>query len=135
MVTPSPLRRLNVLVIDDEPFILEYVRKVLHQAGYATFLAENADQALARFEERKGEIDLVLTDIVMPDSIDGLELATRIQRIEPTVPILFITGAIPQDDPHMLSLMNGGFLLRKPFFPDQLIRFVENQVEHLHLAV
>ncbi|HXM29703.1 MAG TPA: response regulator [Chthoniobacterales bacterium] len=135
MVTPSPLRRLNVLVIDDEPFILEYVRKVLHQAGYATFLAENADQALARFEERKGEIDLVLTDIVMPDSIDGLELAARIHRIEPTVPILFITGAIPQDDPHMLSLMNGGFLLRKPFFPDQLIRFVENQVEHLHLAV
>jgi CheY-like chemotaxis protein len=135
MVTPSPLRRLNVLVIDDEPFILEYVRKVLHQAGYATFLAENADQALARFEERKGEIDLVLTDIVMPDSIDGLELATRIHRIEPSVPILFITGAIPQDDPHMLSLMNGGFLLRKPFFPDQLIRFVENQVEHLHLAV
>jgi len=135
MVTPSPLRRLNVLVIDDEPFILEYVRKVLHQAGYATFLAENADQALARFEERKGEIDLVLTDIVMPDSIDGLELAARIHRIEPTVPILFITGAIPQDDPHMLSLMNGGFLLRKPFFPDQLIRFVENQVEHLHSAV
>lgn len=135
MVTPSPLRRSNVLVIDDEPFILEYVRKVLHQAGYATFLAENADQALARFEERKGEIDLVLTDIVMPDSIDGLELATRIHRIEPSVPILFITGAIPQDDPHMLSLMNGGFLLRKPFFPDQLIRFVENQVEHLHLAV
>jgi two-component system cell cycle sensor histidine kinase/response regulator CckA len=135
MVTPSPLRRLNVLVIDDEPFILEYVRKVLHQAGYATFLAENADQALARFEERKGEIDLVLTDIVMPDSIDGLELATRIHQIEPTVPVLFITGAIPQDDPYMLSLMNGGFLLRKPFFPDQLIRFVENQVEHLHLAV
>ena len=135
MVTPSPLRRSNVLVIDDEPFILEYVRKVLHQAGYATFLAENADQALARFEERKGEIDLVLTDIVMPDSIDGLELAARIHQIEPTVPILFITGAIPQDDPHMLSLMNGGFLLRKPFFPDQLIRFVENQVEHLHLAV
>jgi CheY-like chemotaxis protein len=135
MITPSPLRRLNVLVIDDEPFILEYVRKVLHQAGYATFLAENADQALARFEERKGEIDLVLTDIVMPDSIDGLELATRIHRIEPTIPVLFITGAIPQDDPHMLSLMNGGFLLRKPFFPDQLIRFVENQVEHLHLAV
>jgi two-component system cell cycle sensor histidine kinase/response regulator CckA len=135
MGTPSSLRRLNVLVIDDEPFILEYVRKVLHQAGYTAILAENADQALARFEERKGEIDLVLTDIVMPDSIDGLELATRIQRIEPTVPVLFITGAIPQDDPHMLSVMNGGFLLRKPFFPDQLIRFVENQVEHLHLAV
>ena len=87
------------------------------------------------FEEQRTEVDLVLTDIVMPDSIDGLEVATRIQRIDPTVPVLFITGAIPEDDPHTLSLMNGGFLLRKPFFPDQLLRFVENQVEHFRLAV
>jgi DNA-binding response OmpR family regulator len=131
----NSLRKLNVLVIDDEPFILEYVRKVLHQAGYATFIAENGDQGLAMFEAQKGEIDLVLTDIVMPDSIDGLEVATRIRRIDPAVPVLFITGAIPEDDPHILSLKNGGFLLRKPFFPDQLLRFVENQVEHFRSTV
>jgi CheY-like chemotaxis protein len=135
MVTHSSFRRLKVLVIDDEPFILEYVQKVLHQAGYTTLIAESGDQGVAMFEERRTEVDLVLTDIVMPDSIDGLEVATRIQRIDPTVPVLFITGAIPEDDPHTLSLMNGGFLLRKPFFPDQLIRFVENQVEHFRLVV
>jgi two-component system cell cycle sensor histidine kinase/response regulator CckA len=135
MVNHSSFRRLKVLVIDDEPFILEYVQKVLHQAGYTTLIAESGDQGVAMFEERRTEVDLVLTDIVMPDSIDGLEVATRIQRIDPTVPVLFITGAIPEDDPHTLSLMNGGFLLRKPFFPDQLIRFVENQVEHFRLVV
>jgi two-component system cell cycle sensor histidine kinase/response regulator CckA len=135
MVTHSSFRRLKVLVIDDEPFILEYVRKVLHQIGYTTLTAESGDQGLAMFEERRTEIDLVLTDIVMPDSIDGLEVATRIQRIDPAVPVLFITGAVLEDDPHLLSLMNGGILLRKPFFPDQLIRFVENQVEHFRLAV
>lgn len=135
MVTHSSFRRLKVLVIDDEPFILEYVRKVLHKIGYTTLIAESGDQGLAMFEERRTEIDLVLTDIVMPDSIDGLEVATRIQRIDPAVPVLFITGAVLEDDPHLLSLMNGGILLRKPFFPDQLIRFVENQVEHFRLAV
>ncbi|SRR3984893_10185710 len=135
MVTHSSFRRLKVLVIDDEPFILEYVRKVLQQAGYITLIAESGDRGVAMFEEQRTEVDLVLTDIVMPDSIDGLEVATRIQRIDPTVPVLFITGAIPEDDPHTLSLMNGGFLLRKPFFPDQLLRFVENQVEHFRLAV
>jgi two-component system cell cycle sensor histidine kinase/response regulator CckA len=135
MVNHSSFRRLKVLVIDDEPFILEYVQKVLHQAGYTTLIAESGDQGVAMFEERRTEVDLVLTDIVMPDSIDGLEVATRIQRIDPTVPVLFITGAILEDDPHTLSLMNGGFLLRKPFFPDQLIRFVENQVEHFRLVV
>jgi two-component system, cell cycle sensor histidine kinase and response regulator CckA len=135
MVTHSSFRRLKVLVIDDEPFILEYVQKVLQQAGYITLIAESGDRGVAMFEEQRTEVDLVLTDIVMPDSIDGLEVATRIQRIDPTVPVLFITGAIPEDDPHTLSLMNGGFLLRKPFFPDQLLRFVENQVEHFRLAV
>jgi two-component system, cell cycle sensor histidine kinase and response regulator CckA len=110
------------------------VRKVLYQAGYGTFTAENGDEGIAIFEERRAEIDLILTDIVMPD-IDGIEVASRIQRIDPAVPILFTTGAIPEDDPHMLSLANGGFLLRKPFFPDQLLRFVENQVEHFRLAV
>jgi two-component system, cell cycle sensor histidine kinase and response regulator CckA len=135
MVTHSSFRRLKVLVIDDEPFILEYVQKVLQQAGYITLTAESGDRGVAMFEEQRTEVDLVLTDIVMPDSIDGLEVATRIQRIDPTVPVLFITGAIPEDDPHTLSLMNGGFLLRKPFFPDQLLRFVENQVEHFRLAV
>jgi two-component system, cell cycle sensor histidine kinase and response regulator CckA len=135
MVTHSSFRRLKVLVIDDEPFILEYVQKVLQQAGYITLIAESGDRGVAMFEEQRTEVDLVLTDIVMPDSIDGLEVATRIQRIDPTVPVLFITGAIPEDDPHTLSLMNGGFLLRKPFFPEQLLRFVENQVEHFRLAV
>jgi CheY-like chemotaxis protein len=135
MVTRSSFRKLKVLVIDDEPFILEYIRKVLHQVGYATLVAENGEQGLAIFEEHRAEIDLVLTDIVMPDSFDGMEVASRIQRIDPSVPVLFITGAVPEDDSHMLSLSNGGFLLRKPFFPDQLVRFVENQVEHFRLAV
>ena len=135
MDTPSSFRRRSVLVVDDEPFILEYVRKVLQQCGYEVSLARDGEQGLSAFEERKAEIDLVLTDIVMPDSIDGLELAERIRRIDPSVPVLFITGAIPEDDPRTLSLQNRGYLLRKPFFPDQLIRFVGNQVEQLHLAV
>jgi CheY-like chemotaxis protein len=134
MVAPSSFRKLNVLVIDDEPFILEYVRKVLNQVGYCVFIAENGHEGVTLFEERKAEVDLILTDIVMPD-IDGVEVAARIQRIDPAVPVIFTTGAIPRDDPHMLSLANEGFLLRKPFFPDQLIQFVENQVEHFRLAV
>ena len=134
-MTSASYRKLNILVIDDEPFILEYVGKVLRQVGYGTFFAEDGDKALALFEERRAEVDLVLTDIVMPESIDGLEVADRIRRIDPAVPVFFITGAIPDEDPQIRSLNDRGFLLRKPFFPDQLIRFVENQVEHFGLAV
>jgi DNA-binding response OmpR family regulator len=134
MRTPS-FRRLNVLVVDDEPFILEYVRKVLHEGGFGTFLARNADQGLTLFEERRAEIDLVLTDIVMPDSFDGLELAERIERIDSSVPVLFISGAVAENDSRTFQLKNGGYLLRKPFFPNQLLKFIADHVENLRLAV
>jgi DNA-binding response OmpR family regulator len=135
MHTPSSFRRLSVLVVDDEPFILEYVRKVLHADGYGTFLARNGDQGLTLFEERRAEIDLVLTDIVMPDSFDGLELAERIGRIDSSVPVLFISGAVAENDSCTFQLKNSGYLLRKPFFPNQLLTFVANHVENLRLAV
>jgi two-component system cell cycle sensor histidine kinase/response regulator CckA len=135
MHTPSSFRKHNVLVIDDEPFILEYVRKVLHEEGYGTFLAEDAGRGLALFEGHRAEIDLVLTDIVMPDSVDGLELADRIRRIDTSVPILFITGAVAENDARTVQLKKKGHLLRKPFFPNQLLQFVTSHVENLRLAV
>jgi CheY-like chemotaxis protein len=128
-------RKRSVLVIDDEPFILEYVRKVLQEDGYGTFVAENADRGLALFEEHRAEIDLVLSDIVMPDSIDGFGLADKIRRIDPSVPILFITGAVAENDDRTMLLKQKGQLLRKPFFPNQLLQFVARNAENLRLAV
>jgi two-component system, cell cycle sensor histidine kinase and response regulator CckA len=135
MQTASSLRKHSVLVIDDEPFILEYVSKVLQEDGYGTFVAEDGGRGLAFFEEHRAEIDLVLTDIVMPDSIDGLELAEKIRRIDSSVPILFITGAVAENDTRIVQLKKTDRLLRKPFFPNQLLQFVARNVENLRLAV
>ena len=113
-----------ILVTDDELFILQYVRHVLQLADFTVITTTTADQAWAILKRRLAEIDLVLTDIVMPGSIDGLELAARLRQLDRDLPVLFMTGAVLEDDPRTGGVIEKQSLLRKPFFPKQLVDFV-----------
>lgn len=121
-------RKLTFLVVDDEPFILEYVRQVLSRLGQRVLTARNGDEAWALFERQRNTIDFLLTDIMMPDSIDGFTLAERVRQVKPSLPILFITGALPDDDPRTLDLMERRLLLKKPFFPEQLVAVLQGHL-------
>jgi CheY-like chemotaxis protein len=113
-----------ILVADDEPFILQYIERVMQLANYRVITANTADDALIMLERRKAEIELVLTDIVMPGCMDGLELAEKIHQRTPGLPVLFMTGALPESDPRAAAMFEKQLLLRKPFFPRQLLEFV-----------
>jgi DNA-binding response OmpR family regulator len=117
-----------ILVTDDELFILQYVRQVLQLADFTVITTTTADQAWAILKRRLAEIDLVLTDIVMPGSIDGLELAARLRQLDHNLPVLFMTGALPEDDPRTGSVIEKQALLRKPFFPKQLVDFIGTRI-------
>jgi DNA-binding NtrC family response regulator len=111
----------TVLVVDDDLFILRYIEKALKMAKYEVKTANSGDQALIVLTEQK--VDLVLTDIVMPDG-DGFRLAARVKECDPDLPVLFMTGALPENDERAQSLCRLGVLLRKPFQPQQLWDFV-----------
>jgi CheY-like chemotaxis protein len=117
----------KILVVDDEPFILDYVGKVLTEAGYSISNALTGDAAWEMVSKQRIHFDLVLTDVVMPGSIDGLTLANRIRRHETSQRVVFMTGALPEGDPRGNGLQLNRDLLRKPFFPHQLRRFVDLQ--------
>ena len=117
-----------ILVADDEPFIVHYIQMVLQNANYGVIAAANGDEAWAIVERSHPQIDLLLTDIVMPGSMDGLELAARVHQLDPNLPVLFITGAMPEGDPRAAGIVEKRLLLRKPFFPNQLIDFVSARV-------
>jgi CheY-like chemotaxis protein len=120
----SPKHRPNILVVDDEPFIVQYVRRVLEHSNYGVVSATNAEQAWAIFEQRRVRISLLLTDIVMPGLMDGLDLAAKIRKVEPAFPILFLSGAIPEGDPRAAGITGERLMLRKPFFPKELLDFL-----------
>lgn len=117
-----------IIVVDDEPDILQYVREILRRANYEVIRATSGDQAWTLFKEHRPEIDMVLTDVVMPGSIDGLELAAKIHQVEPGLSVLFVTGALPEGDARAVGIVEKKLLVRKPFSPKQSIELVEGRI-------
>jgi response regulator NasT len=77
MSSPVPPRRL-ILLVDDDPLLLEYLSTVLGHAGYDTLTATSAAEALQRVAEREADIALALLDVTMP-GMSGLDLARRLK--------------------------------------------------------
>jgi len=89
MSAPVPPRRL-ILVVDDDPLLLDYLATVLDHAGYDTVKAASAAEALQRVVEREADIALALLDISMP-GMSGLELALRLKE-HTSVAFMFLSS-------------------------------------------
>ena len=117
-----------ILVADDEPFILQYIEHVLQLADYRVVTATTVEEAWKIVQRLQTQIELVLTDIIMPGAIDGQKLAERIRRLDPGLRVSFVTGALSETDPRTTMMVEKQLLLRKPFFPKELIDFVGAQL-------
>jgi CheY-like chemotaxis protein len=104
--------RSTILVVDDDPAILEYAGEVLEECGYAVLTALNAATALVMLRNSE-RIDLLFTDLVMPGS-DGIELARQAGEEVSGLKVLFTTG-------YSTGAAPGGCLLKKPYRPHQLV--------------
>jgi len=109
----------TVLVVDDEPDILQLARDTLIPAGYRVLTANSGDEAIDICEGESGEIDVLLTDVIMPD-MGGRELAEIFRAHRPATRIVFMSGYLGHD-PGGLDLpeFSSGFL-QKPLTPSLL---------------
>ena len=83
--------RPTILVVDDDSKVLQQASAMLEMMGYHVFRADSAEQALTIFAGHAAEIDLLLTDVLMP-GLNGPELAERVHREKPALPVLLMTG-------------------------------------------
>ena len=111
-------RPWTVLVVDDEAMIRNIVGLILRRRGYRIVEAEDGQQALERFEA-ESDIDLVLSDVLMP-RLGGVELVRALRQRQPTLPVLFMSAYAGQDR-FALQGDDLRLLLRKPFTPEQLV--------------
>lgn len=112
----------TILVVDDDPAVLRLAATVLERAGHRVMRASNGLEALLVYESYASHLDLVLSDIDMPE-LDGLELASRIHAVRPDSRILLMSGGLPS------KLGTGAErypLLNKPFLPQQLLAAVKS---------
>lgn len=81
----------TILLVEDEGFVREVTGEVLVSAGYRVLTAINSSEAVAIYEKRRGEVDLLLTDVVLPGE-NGNALARILQRRNPSLVVLLMTG-------------------------------------------
>ena len=114
----------TILAVEDEPALRELVQVVLESAGYRVLLAENGQSALALFAEHGEEIDLLITDMVMPGGINGRQLAERLQTQKPGLRTVFTRGYSADLMGDSAPLASEIDFLQKPYDPDTLLRLV-----------
>ena len=116
--TPRSMSGHLVLVVDDDPRIRAYIRKVLERTGVHVLEAGDGVAALETFRSWGDRIDLVITDIRMP-RMTGTELAIALRSVNPNVPLIFASGeSLP---PRINDLADGFFFIEKPFDPAVLL--------------
>ena len=104
----------TILVVDDEQEILNFVQSALNRMGFSVVLALSGDIALDLFGKLSDPIDLLLTDVVMP-GISGPMLVDRMLAMQPSLPVLFMSGYDDRQVVQRYVLKEGFALLPKPF--------------------
>jgi PAS domain S-box-containing protein len=120
--------RETILVVEDEEMVRSLACRGLRALGYTLLEAGNGTQALRILAERAMEIDLVVSDVVMPE-MGGRELGQRLQLLEPALPILFMSGYTGEDVIRRGLLEAGSPFLQKPFSTDALARKVREMLD------
>jgi CheY-like chemotaxis protein len=112
-----------VLVVEDEQTVRELSRRVLEQGGYSVLVASSPREAV-RVAEGASRIDLLLTDVVMPGGMNGVELGVQLQRDRPDLKVLHMSGYTNEEAIRLGVTTRRMNFLAKPFQPGQLLRRV-----------
>jgi len=111
-----------VLLVEDQEGVRESTARILSAAGYQVLQAENAMKAAQMYAE--SAVDILVTDIIMPQGVSGKELADYLQLAQPDLPVLFISGYSVQTMEDRGILTSSINLLAKPFTPEDLLEAV-----------
>lgn len=133
-VTPTAVTvSETLLLVEDEAAVREFSLRILEREGYRVFVAENGDEADRVFAERAAEIDLLLTDVVMP-GCGGPELLGRLRLRRANLKVLYMSGYTEQSSANEMAFRHAPAILQKPFSAADLRRRVRSVLDRtLHL--
>lgn len=122
---PRASKRPVVLIVEDELLIRMNSMEMVEAAGFEVLEAENADDAIAVLEARN-DIHLILTDVHMPGSMDGLKLAHFVRNRWPPVKIIATSGrALPAEG----DLPDGARFLQKPYTATEITAVLQELIQ------
>ena len=122
---------MTILVVDDEEIIRKLVRVALRESVDAVFLeANDAAEALKIAREHRGPIDLLVSDVVMPGRMNGIEMAAQLSHAHPEMTVVLMSGCAPEE----LTMEPAWRFIQKPFGVMEIREKIGNVLTENYLA-
>ena len=125
---PKGTKQETILVVEDDEDVRGFAIELLTELGYRVLGAADARSALAGLEKEPG-VDLLFTDVVLPDGVNGRQLANEVSRIRPEIKVLFTTGYARNAIVHHGRLDPGVELIVKPYTQPDLARRIRKVLD------
>jgi PAS domain S-box-containing protein len=125
----------TILVVEDEEPLRCMVAEVLTHLGYTVHKASNGPEALEFWAQNRDQIDLLFTDMVMPQGMTGLELAKRMTAEKTSLHVVYTSGYSVELAAQERHLREGTNYLQKPFQPQKLARTIRNCFKHPPMVI
>ncbi|HWI18993.1 MAG TPA: ATP-binding protein [Vicinamibacterales bacterium] len=119
----------TILLVEDERAVRVLTRRIMERAGYTVIEAANGAEGLRAWNEAGGKVDILLTDVVMPDGMSGRELADRLLTARPGLRVVFTSGYSPDFAGRELRLKDRQSFLQKPATPQQMLDAVRRSLD------
>ena len=117
-----------VLLVEDDDMVRKFVQRVLVENGYIVMATRDPREAISICEKHNGPIQLLLTDIIMPQ-INGYKLAERLELFKPGMKVIFMSGYTPETVSKKNLAAHGAPFLQKPMSPGALIRKIREVLD------
>jgi signal transduction histidine kinase/CheY-like chemotaxis protein/HAMP domain-containing protein len=115
-----------ILIVEDEPMLRELAREILRDAGYQILEAASGREALKVWQQNPDQIDLLLTDMVMPEGVSGLQLAEQLTAESPKLKVVFMSGYTADEvNSEILQRTHASFI-QKPYGTAELTKIVRD---------
>lgn len=125
------LQGLRILIVEDEPMIIAAARETFHRAGIITTAFERGNEAVAYFTSHAQEIDLVLLDLVLPDTT-GHQVFLDLKKIDAHVRVLLSSGYIVDGGVQQILDLGAVGFIQKPYQTTELLTKVREAVQEKH---
>lgn len=123
-----PTKGGTILIVDDEPLILQYCQEMIKSLGFSVFAAVTAEEAIQIYRKHNQDIDIAILDMVMP-KMNGLQLFGVLQAINPEIKTIITTGYALDSRISAIIVKNSHQYLKKPYTRDQLANSIANLMD------